>query len=57
MKKFDFAKITGVDKLLCGVAGGVIGFILGGVIPMLLGGFVGILVGYVLQKDLEKIKI
>ena len=56
MKKIDFSKMKGIDRILCGIAGGGVGFLLGGIVPALLGVFAGGLIGHLLERDLKKIK-
>jgi outer membrane lipoprotein SlyB len=53
MKKFNITKTYNtLGKVLCGLAGGIIGFITGGAIPALLGIFAGALVGHLLEKNI-----
>lgn len=55
MKKNTINKILGIDKVLYGMAGGIVGLLCGGVVPGVLGAFVGIFTGYMIKKDLTKI--
>ncbi|HSX37499.1 MAG TPA: glycine zipper domain-containing protein [Chlamydiales bacterium] len=57
MNKNNFNELVGIDKIFCGIAGAIVGFLLGGVIAALVGALIGGFVGYLLEKDLKKIKI
>lgn len=51
MKKIDFTKVYGyIGKVLCGVAGGIVGLISGGIVIAVVGVFAGILAGHYLEK-------
>jgi outer membrane lipoprotein SlyB len=47
------AKIYGlIGKTLCGIAGGIVGFMTYGVLATFIGAISGVLVGYILEKVL-----
>lgn len=55
MRKNNFNKIYGqIGKIFCGVAGGIVGFVIGGVLLAILGVGVGAIAGHLLERKVAK---
>ncbi len=51
MKTYNFTQVYGIlGKILCGIAGGIVGFVAGGLGFALFGAFAGLVVGHLIEK-------
>ena len=55
MKKLDFTKVYNViGKILCGIAGGIIGLVTGGLYWAIPGIILGVIIGHFIEKRIAK---